>query len=137
MKKITICGSMVFADQIIDLRNELGNLGFFVYTPEITEGEKNYSEMSDKEQIEKKNFFIKNHIEKIKNSDCILVANYDKKGIKNYIGANTFLEIGFAYLLGKKTFLLNDFPEQDNILEIKGLLPVGINNDLSKIKLCI
>jgi nucleoside 2-deoxyribosyltransferase len=125
---------MVFVNQIIELKKKLENLGFFVYTPEITEGEKRYSEMEEKEKIYKKNIFINNHIKKIKDSDYILVANYDKNGIENYIGANTFLEIGFAYLLDKKIFLLNNFPEQDNILEIEALFPTVINNDLNKIE---
>ena len=32
-------------------------------------------------------------------------ANYDKHGIKNYIGGNAFLEMGFAHVLGIKKFI--------------------------------
>jgi len=35
-------------------------------------------------------------------------AWYTKKGICNYIGANSFAEIALAFYLGKKIFLLND-----------------------------
>lgn len=34
-------------------------------------------------------------------SDAILVLNYDKKGIKNYIGGNTLMEMGFAHVHDK------------------------------------
>ena len=39
-------------------------------------------------------------------ADAVLVLNYDKKGIKNYIGGNTLMEIGFAHVLNQKIFLL-------------------------------
>lgn len=70
----------------------------------------------------------------IKDSDAILVVNLDKKGIKNYIGANTFLEIGYAHCLNKKIFFLNPIPEQDYIRdEIKAAEPIVIDQDLTKI----
>jgi hypothetical protein len=64
-----------------------------------------------------------------------LVLNFDKNGIKNYIGANTFLEIWFAHVHHKKIFLLNDFPDQPYIHdEIHAMEPIVINNDLTLIK---
>jgi uncharacterized membrane protein (UPF0127 family) len=44
-------------------------------------------------------------------SDAVLVLNYDRKGIKNYIGGNTLMEIGFAHVLNKKIYLMNPIPE--------------------------
>ena len=70
----------------------------------------------------------------INNCDCILVANYDKKRIKNYIGGNSFLEMGFAHVLRKKIFLLNDIPKMIYIDEIKAMqlgALQGISNKLS------
>ncbi|HOK35473.1 MAG TPA: hypothetical protein PLL80_01600 [Candidatus Pacearchaeota archaeon] len=40
-----------------------------------------------------------------KNADAILVVNIDKKGIKNYIGGNAFLEIGFTHILDKRILI--------------------------------
>ena len=65
----------------------------------------------------------------------MLVVNLDKHGIKNYIGGNTFLEIGFAHVLYQKIFMLNPIPD---ILyyktEIEAMNPTIINGDLSQIE---
>ena len=76
---------------------------------------------------------IRGYFNKIKESEAILVLNFDKKGIKNYIGGNTFLEMGFAYVLNKKLFLLNEIPDMPYKDEIKVMQPIIINGDLSKI----
>lgn len=130
---ITICGSMDFFTEIEQLKEELGNLGFAVLTPDKEGTSIDYSRLSKQEQINLKQNFIDKHIEKIRRSDSILVANYTKNGIKNYIGANTFLEMAFAYILKKKIFILNDIPTQSNTLEIEGLKPVVLKRDLSLI----
>lgn len=77
--------------------------------------------------------FIREHFRKIEKSDVILVLNYDKKGIKNYIGGNTFLEIGLAYWLGKKVYLLHPIPEMDYQTELFAMQPVILNGDVGNI----
>jgi hypothetical protein len=58
----------------------------------------------------------------------------DKNGIKNYIGGNTFLEMGFAHVLNQKIFLLNPIPEIPFYkTEIEAMRPVVLNGDLAKI----
>ena len=76
---------------------------------------------------------IKRYFRIIKDSDAILVVNIDKKGIKNYIGGNTFLEMGFAHVLNKKVFLLNNIPDVSYRDEILAMQPIILNGDLSKI----
>lgn len=76
---------------------------------------------------------IRRYYEIIKNSDAIMVLNLDKNGIKNYIGGNTFLEIGFAYVLGKKIFLMNPIPEMGYKDEVMAMQPIILNGDLNKI----
>jgi len=51
--------------------------------------------------------------------------------MKNYIGANTFLEMAFAYILKKPIFILNNIPEQPNTVEIEGLKPILLNGNLN------
>lgn len=63
-----------------------------------------------------------------------MAVNKDKHGIKNYIGGNTFLEIGFAHVLNKKVFLLNPVPDMLYADEILAMEHTVINNDLTKIK---
>jgi hypothetical protein len=66
---------------------------------------------------------IMDHLEKIKKGDAILVLNERLKDIDGYIGANSFLEMGFALCLNKKIFLLNKIPDQPNSVEIGGMMP--------------
>ena len=66
--------------------------------------------------------------------NAVLVLNPDKKGIKNYIGGNTLIEMGFAYVLDKKIFLYNPIPEMSYTDEIKAMKPIILNKDLSKIE---
>lgn len=71
----------------------------------------------------------------MQNADALLVLNYDKHGIGNYIGGNTFLEMGFAHVLGQKIFLLNPIPDMPHYkTEIVAMKPVVINGDFSEIK---
>jgi len=77
---------------------------------------------------------IKEHYEFIKNSDAILAVNTDKNGIKNYIGGNVLMEIGFAYVLNKKIYFYNEIPEMQYTDELKAVKPIIINGDLNKIK---
>jgi hypothetical protein len=60
--------------------------------------------------------------------------NHDKNGISNYIGGNSFLEMGFAYVQNKKIFLLNGIPDIALIRqEIEAMTPIVLDGDLSKI----
>ncbi len=43
-------------------------------------------------------------------SDGVIVLNYEKNGVANYIGGNTLMEIGFAYVADKEIFLMNPIP---------------------------
>ncbi len=78
--------------------------------------------------------FIREHFRKIEKSDAILVLNYDKKGIANYIGGNTFLEMGLAFWLGKKMYLLYAIPDMDYKTEMHAMQPIVLNGDFTKIR---
>lgn len=146
--KITICGSIAFFDEMDKIKNELEKLNYDVRLPpyEIEDEngnlipvkeyyEKRKSENDDESWIwDRKEEAIKNHFNKIEWSDAIIVLNYDKNDIANYIGANTLIEMGLALHLGKKIFLLNNIPEISYKEEILGMKPIVINGDLSLIK---
>ena len=139
--KITICGSVKFAKNFVEIYHQLEKLGHQPMMHEkmfgiadgtakdIIEGiSKNHPE------IKRKYGFIKWWYNSIKNSDAILVCNFDKNGIKNYIGGNTLMEIGFAHVNDKKIFLLNPIPEEVSYTdEIKAMVDVVLNGDLNKI----
>ena len=67
-------------------------------------------------------------------SDAILVLNYEKNEVKNYIGGNVFLEMGLAYYLKKIIYLINPIPDLPYETEIIAMKPIIINGDFTKIK---
>ena len=70
----------------------------------------------------------------MQDADALLVVNLDKHGIKNYIGENAFLEMGFAHILNQKIYLMNPIPDMPNYgTEIIAMKPIVINGDLSEI----
>ncbi len=142
--KITICGSLNFSNNLIKISNELKKLGHDTdlpfYTMKILNGEmtedniRKEKENGDEKLRERANVdLIKRYYKKINNSDTILVCNYDKNKIKNYIGGNTFLEMGFAYVLDKPIYLLNNTPEMLYKDEIIAMNPIIIYGNLNKI----
>ncbi len=77
---------------------------------------------------------ILNHFRKIDESDAILVTNYEKNGVENYIGANTFLEMGYAFGSGKKVFVLNALPEHSPFIEeILGMQPTVFGGNIARV----
>jgi len=133
MGKITICGSMKFFDEMKKLKEDLENKDFVICVPTLEGTGVDYSKLTQEEQANIKQYYIDEHIKKIKSSDAILVANYTKNDIKDYIGGNTFIEIAFAYILEKKIFILNTIPEQNNSLEIAGMKPIILHGDIARI----
>ncbi len=88
---------------------------------------------SKKEHSQWKGEMLYKSIEIIEKIDAVLVLNFEKNGIKNYIGGATFLEMYDAFRLKKKIFLYNDIPEGILKDEIVGFNPVLIGGDLRKI----
>ncbi len=144
--KITICNSIQFFEDAKKAKIELDSLGHEAIThpmevefegkmvPVIEYYKVRKSTWND--DIEsKKELFMKEHFDRIKESDAVLVLNIDKDGKKNYVGGNAFLEMGLAFALGKKIFMLNPIPEELSYAEeIKGMRPVIIEGDLEKVR---
>jgi nucleoside 2-deoxyribosyltransferase len=139
--KIAICGSMAFSKQMLKAKESLERKGHIVLVPEFLEKfvknprwQDGLFETGEHREFKKKHDLIKKHYEKIKRSDAILVLNYDKKGVKNYVGGNTLLEIGFAYILGKSIYMINPPPEELSYCEeIVAMEPIVIDGNLDKI----
>lgn len=139
---ITLVGSTSFVKQMVQFRDELIKLGHKVLLHDhyIAWGSGKMSQdvkrkiKTEHATLKKENNYIKYHYDEILNSDAVLVLNFDKNGIKNYIGGNTLIEMGQAYVNNKKIFLLNPIPEISYRAEIEAMEPDVINGDLSKIK---
>jgi hypothetical protein len=149
--KITICSSVDFTPQIIDVKKKLENMGYSVNIPFFTEkvirGEMKFEDYMREKQMGNGDIslrqkqvtdMIKRYWNFIKDSDAILVLNLEKKGIQNYIGGSTLMEMGFAYGHNKKIFLFNSIPDRSERMhyvdEIIDMDPIVISGDLNMLK---
>ncbi len=143
---ITLCGSTNFFSDMDNIQKELESKGHIVFHPRNTavdfRKKLKFLHMDESHKTDfshegryKKNGLIISHLIAIKKSDAILVVNLEKNNIENYIGGNTFLEMGFAFAFDKKIFILNSPAEESPYYdEITGLLPTIIHNNLNLIK---
>lgn len=136
---IAICGSLTFYKQLRQLQKELKTMGHTALLPKsirlLETGKHQKSQtITQRLKAEAKHDFLREHFRKVEKADAILVANYDKKGIKGYIGGNTFLEMGFAYWLKKPIYVLYPLPAMIYELELHAMRPTVIDGDLSKIR---
>lgn len=129
--KITICGSMMFEPKMAVIATELQSRGYETEKPNVVEGHV-YTDNLDANAGLKRGF-IDEHFAKIDTSDAILVINEDKNGVVNYIGGNTLIEISHAYAQGLDVFILNPVPEVSYADEIRGMHPIILNGDTTKI----
>ncbi|MCT4642784.1 MAG: hypothetical protein N4A33_10865 [Bacteriovoracaceae bacterium] len=131
MKTITICGSMTFYNRMVELKQKLEKLGWNVFIP--TEEETKFKDMSLEEKIRAKKQYIEEHLNKIKDSNLVLIANFTKNKIQGYVGANTLIEIAFSRVLEKPLFFLEEPDEQGCIDELRGF-DFKIISDLEDLK---
>jgi hypothetical protein len=135
--KIGVAGSMQYTEKMLEVRDELMKLGHYAFVTTLaapfigkTDEEKENIKIDQKTNQNA----IREFWQLMQGADAILVLNLDKRGVKNYIGGNTLMEIGFAHVLNQKIFLYNPIPEIPYYkTEIEAVKPVIINGDLSKI----
>jgi hypothetical protein len=133
--KIILLGSLKFRDKFTEHKELLKALGHTPLTTKYTEVflEQNEKKLSELRETIKEDF-LQDSWDSIKKADSVLVLNFDKRGVKNYIGGSTLMELGYAHILDKKIYLLNPIPQIPYFYdEILNLDPVIINGDISKI----
>ncbi len=128
---------MKLSKKMLEVGEGLKKLDYEIILPRHTEeyAMMNTSDHVHNESVKNKvnNDLIRDHYNKIFESDAILIVNGDLNGVKGYVGGNSFLEMGFAHVLNKKIYLLNSIPESSFEDEITAMQPIVIDNDLSKI----
>lgn len=136
--RIGIAGSMQHTEKMVEIRDTLIKIGHDAFVTSLAPP---FIGKSDEEK-EKIKLHQKNNMDAIREfwnlmqgADALLVANFDKNEIKNYIGGNTLMEIGFAHVLNQKIFLYNPIPEIPFYkTEIEAMKPIIIHGYLSRIK---
>lgn len=145
---ITICSSISFTKQILQIKQKLQELGHEVLIPYMSElVERGEVQLEDFEKEKSSNGdlkyredasedLIKRHASKILKSDSILVLNFEKNGEGGYIGGNTLIEMGIAYTNEIPIYMYNELPKKSQRIhyldEIASMKPIIINQDLSK-----
>jgi hypothetical protein len=145
--KITICGSAAFINEMQAVVEQLTKLGHEVKAmpTKFTDSAGKEWQTSDYHKFKKSQPFdsteflnnhherIREHFEKVAWADAILVTNYNKDGVANYIGPNTLMEMGLAFYLRKNIYLLNPIPDTPWKEEMLGMRPVVLNGNLGLI----
>lgn len=135
--KIGIIGSMNHAEKMIEVRDALRVRGHDAFLTNLIDpfvgrddAEKDRIKLEQEETID----VIREFWDLMQDADAVVVVNIEKRGIPNYIGGNTLMEIGFAHVLGQKIFLLNPIP---NIpfyeAELASIRPTILSGDLDLI----
>src|SRR3989338_379727 len=128
--KITLCSSAKFFERLWGIKKSLEERGYEVLLPSM----KDFHYLGENALAKIQSDLINQHFEKIDQSHAIYVANYEKKGIKGYIGGNSFLEMGFAFYKKIPIFLLNEIPLQVSYREeLIALQPILIGEDWAKL----
>jgi len=118
---ITLCSSAKFFDKLNEIKIALEKQGYEVFLPSMTD----YHGLEETALAKIQNNLIRDHFDKISKSNAIYVANYEKNGVKGYIGGSVLLEMGMAFSKKIPIFLMNEIPAQTE-------LAVRISKDLKK-----
>ncbi len=153
--RITICGSIAFYKEMQAAKNQLIQLGNEVEMPElefdITKdlggGKVIYFDDYVRENGGMESFSddhiiwsikgraMKSHFDKIDWADAILVINHEKEEISGYIGGNTLIEMGTAFYLKKRIYILNLVSSELSYKqEVLGMGPIFLGGDLNMVK---
>lgn len=143
---LIICSSARFAKESREIKEKLDEKGVdALLYPQMVRVKKKTVTAGEFHAMRKKNLtkelltvkkqLMDEHIAKIKNSDAVLVLNFDRPKSPRYIGGNSFLEMGIAYALGKKVFIwkrpTKTLPYYEEIMAMR---PTIIEEDLGKMK---
>jgi hypothetical protein len=107
---VVLCGSMSFFGHMLQLRSHLSHEHVEVALPDAESD----ADLHDPRQYSLfRRSVVHRHLKRVRNIRTfgILVTNFDKHGVPDYIGPSTFAEIATAATLNKKIYVLQDFPE--------------------------
>ncbi len=113
--KICICCSLKFGNEVCKIAERLEKMGHEVLLPNGVINR--LIEQDDFDPVQAKIDTDSNHkhVDKIRKADAILVCNYSKNDIENYIGANSFAEMFVAYYFNKPIYTLFPLPDMPYI----------------------
>lgn len=137
-RKIVICGSLGALAEMREAAEVLQRLGFRIALPleaqERTEDRIVSGRQSEDPGRKQKDNVLRDYFREIAGGDAVLIVNPEQYYIPNYIGSSVFLGMGFAHVLKKKIFILNEIPEMPYCEdEIRDMEPTVLGGDLQTI----
>jgi len=113
--KIMICGSMSFAKEMLALQKQLQEIGHSVDVPCDTDLHIEKPNFIDELDADREHLIAHNIMKQcfdlLAASDAVVFLNLPKNGIDGYIGTSSLMEMGLAYYLGKKIYLMYPHPD--------------------------
>lgn len=132
---------MSFAKEMVELQSKLTSIGHEVSIPSDTElhlKEPNTIDDLDKDlEHVIANNVLRACFDLLAASEAVIFLNLPKNGIEGYIGTSALMEMGLAYYLKKKIYLMYPFPSRHEhrwAQEVASIQPVVLNGDISTIK---
>lgn len=129
---VVICGSMSFYPNMVEQQSLLRALGVKSVIPSPDTDV--FQILNEEESLSAKRSASMKHIRRVRDGKTfgILVLNFDKHGIADYIGANSFAEIAVALAHYKRIYLYQGVPTfyRDELIAW-GAVP--LNCDLSRL----
>ena len=139
--KIMVCGSMSFAKEMLELQAELRSFDHDVTLPCDTELHIEKPGFIDDLNKDREHL-IENNIMKrcfdiLTESEAVLFLNLPKNGVEGYIGTSSLMEMGLAYYLGKKIYLMYPHPDPHNhrwAHEVASFQPIMLNGSIESFR---
>lgn len=142
-KIITLCSSASFYKEVLEVAEKLRKLGFEVKYPSTADKMRQTGDykietyktwFNNDNDWKRKTKLMNDHIKKVVGADCILMINDQKNGLEGYIGGNGLIEMAIAFYLKKPIYIYRSVSTKSPLYEeIKGMNPIIINQDLSRI----
>lgn len=108
MKIITVCGSLKFYKEMMDITEKMELQGNYMLVPIYNPSKSSKDDFTEEEAL----MLDKMHKERIKLSDAILVVN-----VNDYIGSSTKSEIEFAKSLNKEIIYYTDIADNNKMTQ--------------------
>ena len=108
MKIITVCGSLKFVNEMMEITEKMELEGNCMLVPIYNPSKTSKDDFTEEEAL----MLDKMHKERIKLSDAILVVN-----VNDYIGSSTKSEIEFAKSLNKAIIYYTDIVDNNKMTQ--------------------
>ncbi len=135
--RIMICGSMTFAEQMLQLQQQLTAFSHQVNVPCDAEIHRQNSAFIDDLDVNREhlieNDIMRKCFELVAASEAVVFLNLPKNGVDGYIGTSSLIEMGLAYYLNKEIYLMYSYPDPTEhrwAHEVASFQPTVLNGNI-------